>query len=488
MTEGSKKKILNWKKLIFIICILLLITSILYIKIITPNIKYNKALELYESGSYEESIELFDVLNDYKDSKDMILEIKYADAISSYDNDNYDIAISKFEELGDYKDSGFMIQSCMYYKAIDYSYKENWVLAIETMSKIPEFADSKELVLEYKYNLGIQKALEKDWNSALEIMNSIPDYNDSNLLIQDYTYSMALEKAYAYDWNSAIEILNSIPTHEKSRENLRQYKINMALNINPSISREFIVSKEPTSVEDFENVILDMLKSKETYREIIYDVSHDSDYIDNTLIFNIDEADISTIAKYPEYRSLFYEVKGYKLFGYDVTAIGIDILSDDFRNTVAIEMNDQFRNEAYNIIEQLIKEEKITDSMTEKEKAKVLYRWMAYNLQYDIKLSDEGYTGYGAAINRKASCQGYTSLYNMLCKIVGIEVEGVIGVAGINTDDPSNHIWTLANLDGEMLYIDSTWGDPTPDTKNYCDMTYFAVTNEFLNETHEFTD
>lgn len=486
--KESKIKILSWKRLLFLISILLLIITIIYVEFLIPNIKYNKALELYESGRYGEAIELFSILQDYKDSEDMILNILYDDAIYSYDKHNYDIAIRRFKELGDYKDSNHMIQKSIYYKAIAYSNKKDWALAIETMSKIPHFDDSKELLLEYKYNLGIQKSMEKDWDSAVEIMNSLLDYNDSNLLVQDYSYSMALEKAYDYDWNSAIEILNMVPDYEKGKELIRQYKINLTLNINPSISREFIVPKEPTSVEDFEQIILDMLKSNETYREIIYDESHDSNYIDNTLIFNISKADITSFDKYPEYRSPFYHVNGYNLSGYDKTVIAIDILSDDFRNATALEMNNEFRNESYNIIEQLIKEGKITASMTEKEKAKVLYKWMAYNLQYDLDLFDEGYTGYGAAINRKASCQGYTSLYNILCKIVGIEVEGIAGLANINTDDPGNHIWTLANLDGEILYIDSTWGDPTPDTKNYCDMTYFAVTKKFLSKTHEFTD
>lgn len=57
-----------------------------------------------------------------------------------------------------------------------------------------------------------------------------------------------------------------------------------------------------------------------------------------------------------------------------------------------------------------------------------------------------------------------------MCKIVGIDV---IGVAN------SDHIWTLTNLDGQLLYIDSTWADPVPDEKNYCDMK-FTLTHTLL--------
>lgn len=41
--------------------------------VIIPNKNYNKAMDLYNSGNYEEAIEAFEDLNGYKDSKDKII-------------------------------------------------------------------------------------------------------------------------------------------------------------------------------------------------------------------------------------------------------------------------------------------------------------------------------------------------------------------------------------------------------------------------------
>lgn len=39
---------------------------------------------------------------------------------------------------------------------------------------------------------------------------------------------------------------------------------------------------------------------------------------------------------------------------------------------------------------------------------------------------------------KKAVCQGYTALYNILCKIVGIEVQGVPGIVNGEEHHPLN--------------------------------------------------
>ncbi|WP_352419482.1 hypothetical protein [Proteiniborus sp.] len=59
-------------------------------------------------------------------------------------------------------------------------------------------------------------------------------------------------------------------------------------------------------------------------------------------------------------------------------------------------------------------------------------------MKYDRSYSPESFTGYGAAINKEAVCQGYTALYNILCKIVGIEVQGVPGIVNGEEHHPLN--------------------------------------------------
>lgn len=517
-TETMKNKSTNWKKLVLLISIILLITIAVGIKIVLPGISYNKAMELYESGNYEKSIEAFHTLGDYKDSKEMILTSKYDIAMSYYVAEDYDVAIAKFEELGSYSNCENMINNCHYFKAVQHGEEKDWDSAIEILTKIQGYSDSTELIQNYTYEKALEKAENKDWISAIEIMTTIPDYKDSNGLIRRYTYNLGVQKAhnqqwdeaieimtnligymdsdylvkkYTYDkalkqgkdqnWDLAIQILSPISEFKNSNELIRQYKINKILKIDPILPEVYNPPSNPVSIEEFEELLLFMAINNITELKVDYDKFLNNNYIEIIIEDNVSTAFLNLFYKYPESFSNFDNIYTFDRTVSDNTSIELKFVDSAFTDTRIPEMIRAFREESYNIIEKLIEQNKITKDMTSREKAKLLYIWMAHNLKYDTKYSSESYTGYGAAINRKAVCHGYTALYNMLCKIVGIEVEGVTGTVG-----NEGHLWTYANLDGKNVYIDTTWGDPTPDTKNYCDMRYFAVSEEFLRKTHNW--
>ena len=60
------------------------------------------------------------------------------------------------------------------------------------------------------------------------------------------------------------------------------------------------------------------------------------------------------------------------------------------------------------------------------------------------------YTTYNVFKNGMAVCDGYTSAYNLLLKLEGIDCMAYV------TED---HLWTVATLDGTEYHIDTTWGD-----------------------------
>ena len=67
--------------------------------------------------------------------------------------------------------------------------------------------------------------------------------------------------------------------------------------------------------------------------------------------------------------------------------------------------------------------------MTDRENAKVLFEWIIQNIKYDESFGLDSFTGYGQIVNVKAVCQGFTATYNLMCKMVGIEVSGISGLA-----------------------------------------------------------
>ena len=103
--------------------------------------------------------------------------------------------------------------------------------------------------------------------------------------------------------------------------------------------------------------------------------------------------------------------------------------------------------------------------MSETEKARVYYTWICDNCAYDYSAGDKSvsHIPYSLFANGTAVCDGYTGAYNLLLKLEGIACTALSN---------AGHIWTVAELDGEQVHIDTTWGD----TGGRVDYSYFAMT------------
>ena len=103
--------------------------------------------------------------------------------------------------------------------------------------------------------------------------------------------------------------------------------------------------------------------------------------------------------------------------------------------------------------------------MTQKEIARVYFEWICRNCVYDdgadpYSLSHIAYSLFHSGT---AVCDGYTGAYNLLLKLEGISCW---------TQSNTNHIWTVAELDGTVCHIDTTWGD----SSSAVQYQYFAMT------------
>lgn len=110
----------------------------------------------------------------------------------------------------------------------------------------------------------------------------------------------------------------------------------------------------------------------------------------------------------------------------------------------------------------------LTMDMNQYERAKVYFLWLCGSCVYDHYGSDAdsmSHTAYGALVNGRAVCDGYTGLYNLLLKLEGIDCYALFN---------NEHIWTVAVLDGTTCHIDTTWGDQA----RGAELRYFAMTPE----------
>lgn len=115
----KKKKALKAAIISLISLVVVLGIVFLVFKVLIPNSKYNKALDLYYDGQYQEAITAFEALDGYKDSAQQIENCKtaikdeaYLAAKQLYTQGKYEEAIAAFEKLSGYKDSEKQIQNC----------------------------------------------------------------------------------------------------------------------------------------------------------------------------------------------------------------------------------------------------------------------------------------------------------------------------------------------------------------------------------------
>lgn len=105
---------------------------------------------------------------------------------------------------------------------------------------------------------------------------------------------------------------------------------------------------------------------------------------------------------------------------------------------------------------------------TDREKAQLIYRWVADRIAYDAEAYFSGKppndTAETVLARRKAVCAGYAKLFEALATRAGLEAVTVYGHAkGIGFVPGQDikkhpHAWNAVKVDGKWQLLDSTWG------------------------------
>lgn len=110
--------------------------------------------------------------------------------------------------------------------------------------------------------------------------------------------------------------------------------------------------------------------------------------------------------------------------------------------------------------------------------------YLVENCVYDKEAAEtEGIAGhendaYGALVNKKAVCEGYSRAFQLLCNRLGIDCISVSGTA-----DGEPHAWNNVKLDGEWYEVDVTWNDTDGDTE-FPIYDYFNLPSDKFSESH----
>ncbi len=119
------------------------------------------------------------------------------------------------------------------------------------------------------------------------------------------------------------------------------------------------------------------------------------------------------------------------------------------------------------------------NSLTDVQKALLIHDRLIENCEYcvDDSLTKDAnnhiYDAYGAIVNGKAVCEGYTLAYMYLLNQVGIKSRFCSSAA-------LGHAWNIVTIGGKEYHIDTTWDDPLNDiTGNVCHDNFLCSSEKF---------
>ncbi len=169
--------------------------------VIIPNAKYKNALALMNEGRCAEAIDIFEALDDYKDSTAKIeecntamLDAIYDKALSLMSKGDYGQAISVFKSINNHRDSAAKINECQmaifdgrYDEAIALMNKGQYSEAIAVFQTIKNHRDSttkidecKTAILDGKYNDALRLMISGKYSEAISAFDALDGYRDSS--------------------------------------------------------------------------------------------------------------------------------------------------------------------------------------------------------------------------------------------------------------------------------------------------------------------
>ncbi len=116
----------------------------------------------------------------------------------------------------------------------------------------------------------------------------------------------------------------------------------------------------------------------------------------------------------------------------------------------------------------------IDASMSEFERELLIHDRLANKITY-VDTGDKSHSAYGALVDGKAVCEGYSRAFQYALYKVGILSSNIEGQAG------GGHAWNMVKIDNGYYYVDLTWDDQS--TKTY--HAYFNLSYSEMSRDHK---
>jgi len=118
------------------------------------------------------------------------------------------------------------------------------------------------------------------------------------------------------------------------------------------------------------------------------------------------------------------------------------------------------------------------------ELVRSIFAWIAGNISYNPQdYSLQLQKAQQVWSNRQAVCEGYSNLFNAMCRSIGIESRMIKGYVRDGQDRPldfPNHAWNSVLIDGKWYLLDVTWASLSLPDKGTLDLKRKQQLNHFF--------
>jgi len=183
-TSRSKKKLIA---VLLVATVALIVISSIVTSYLSQQ-KYTHAASLMDSGDYEQAIEEFKDLGDYKDSTLLFAESNYLYATQLIKNKDYSQVKEMITDLELYKHIPEVRLQMDYLEGLVSLNNSEYAKAIEAFERSGDYEDSKQQLIEAKYQHGKYLIMGNNSEKAKPLLQQIKGYKDTDTLLQDIHY------------------------------------------------------------------------------------------------------------------------------------------------------------------------------------------------------------------------------------------------------------------------------------------------------------
>lgn len=112
--------------------------------------------------------------------------------------------------------------------------------------------------------------------------------------------------------------------------------------------------------------------------------------------------------------------------------------------------------------------------------AVAIHDWLCEHIVYEFSTDGSDQDIYGALVNGRCVCAGYSAAYEYLLTRMGMQAWTVEGKADNGSGAPENHAWNKVQMEGQIYYTDVTWDDRDGGYSHF----WFGLTSELMGRTH----